>query len=175
MITQKQRQQYLKTQVQTASKEQLVLMLFDGAIRFCENGKQAIENGEIEPMHVNLVRAQNIIMELNYTLDRKNGGEIAENLARLYGYSLLSLVEANLRRKASKVDEVLDILRPIRESWLGAMEKLKRDAAEANTEETATQTSTPVATSQPVPSNVIPLPPLTRQEAAARPRLSVEG
>ena len=120
-------QQYLKTQIVTASKEQLVLLLYDGVLRFTEQGKQALLRAEIDIAHTAFMRAQAIIMELVYTLNREEGGEIAENLARLYAYAFNALIVANLKHEPAKVDEVQNIFRGIREGWVGAMRNMGVD------------------------------------------------
>jgi len=129
-----QAREYLKTKVQTASKEQIILMLFDGVLRFCEQGKTAIIAKEIENSHNALVRAQAIILELVYALNHKEGGEIAGNLAQLYSYSLQQLIQANMLKETEPIDVVQHIFRDIREGWLVAMEQVMSENA-AKTEE----------------------------------------
>jgi len=118
--------EYLKTQVQTASREQLILMLYDGAIRFGEQAKERIAGKDWEGAHGLLIRAENIVLELLYALDRKAGGSIADNLASLYNYCYQRLVEANIRHDPAKVDECNSILRKLREAWAQAMISLKQ-------------------------------------------------
>ncbi|MCD7897620.1 MAG: flagellar export chaperone FliS, partial [Planctomycetaceae bacterium] len=118
------RQQYLKTQVETASKEQLVVMLFDGILRFTEIARKAIESKQIEDSHHALMRAQAIVMELICTVDKEKGGEIANNLMALHAYAFNCLITANMRKDVSKLDEVQNIYRKLREGWVGAMENL---------------------------------------------------
>lgn len=115
---------YLKTQVETASKEQLVVMLFDGIIRFSETARKHMEKKEIEETHHNLMRAQAIVMELIYTVDKEKGGEIAENLLALHAYAYSCLVNANMYKDTKKIDEVQHIYRELREGWIGAMQSL---------------------------------------------------
>jgi len=121
----------IKTKIQAASREQLILMLYDGAMRFGEEAKEHIKKGgephtpEYEAAHSSLIRAQNIILELLYALDRKAGGTIADNLAGLYTYCYQRLVEANIRRDTSKIDECNSILKKLREAWADAVQKLK--------------------------------------------------
>lgn len=115
---------YLKTQVETASKEQLVVMLFDGIIRFSETARKHMEKKEIEETHHNLMRAQAIVMELIYTVDKEKGGEIAENLLALHAYAYSCLVNANMHKDTTKIDEVQHIYRELREGWIGAMQSL---------------------------------------------------
>lgn len=116
--------QYLKTQVETASKEQLVVMLFDGILRFTEQAKKTIDNNDIENTHHLLMRAQAIVMELIYTLDKEKGGEVGKNLLNLHAYAFNCLITANLRRDKAKIEEVQHIYRELREGWIGAMESL---------------------------------------------------
>ena len=124
MATAKHHRQYLRTQVQTASKEQLVLMLLDGVIRFAEKGKNALLKSEWEEAHVALMRSQAIIMELFYCLDREQGGEIADNLSRLYAYAFQRLIEANMKHSGEPIDEVQKIFRELRSGWSEAMTKV---------------------------------------------------
>lgn len=118
------RNQYLKTQVETASKEQLVVMLFDGILRFTEVARKAIEDKKIEEKHRALMRAQAIIMELLCTVDKEKGGDVAKNLISLHAYAFNALVACNLKEDTSKIDEVQNMYRQLKEGWLGAMEKL---------------------------------------------------
>lgn len=118
------RNQYLKTQVETASKEQLVVMLFDGIIRFTEQARKAIEEKAIEASHNALMRAQAIVMELIVTVDKDKGGDVAKNLMALHAYSFNCLVQCNLHKDVSKIDEVQKIYRNLREGWVAAMDSL---------------------------------------------------
>jgi flagellar protein FliS len=119
--------EYLKTQIQTASREQLVLMLYDGAIRFSEQARDRIVAEDYEEAHNFLIRAQNIVLELLYALDRKTGGEVADNLASLYTYCYNRLVEANIHHVPEKVDESSSVLRGLREAWAQAIDMLKKN------------------------------------------------
>ena len=126
---QKQQKEYLKTKIQTASKEQLVLMLMDGVIRFSEHGRKAIEEKDYEAKQKNLVRAQDIVIELVNGLDHEKGGEIATNLARLYTYAIKRLVDANMKDDTTGIDEVQHIFRNLREAWAVAMDKVSKNKA----------------------------------------------
>lgn len=118
------RQQYLKTQVETASKEQLVVMLFDGILRFTEQARKAIREKAIEDCHNALMRAEAIVMELIVTVDKEKGGDIAKNLIGLHAYAYNALVQCNLHKDEAKIDEVQNIYRKLREGWVGAMTTL---------------------------------------------------
>ncbi|MDR1534020.1 MAG: flagellar export chaperone FliS [Planctomycetota bacterium] len=119
-----QRNMYLKTQVETASKEQLVIMLFDGIIRFTEQARKAIVERNVEDSHHFLLRAQAIIMELICTVDKDRGGELAKNLLALHAYAFNCLVVCNFKKDVAKIDEVQKIYREIRSGWRAAMESL---------------------------------------------------
>src|SRR5690554_3686627 len=88
---------YLETAVETASPARLIVMLYDGAIRFINNAIDAMQNRQYEQQNYYLQRAQKILAELISSLDFDKGGEIAENLFRLYTYMYNQLVEANLQ------------------------------------------------------------------------------
>jgi flagellar protein FliS len=119
--------EYLKTQIQTASREQLVLMLYDGAIRFSDQARDKIVASDFEGAHELLIRAQNIVLELLYALDRKTGGDVAENLASLYTYCYNRLVEANVHHVPEKVNESNSVLKGLREAWAQAIETLRKN------------------------------------------------
>lgn len=121
--------EYLRTQIQTASREQLVLMLYDGAVRFCEQAREKVTQGDVEAGHRFFLRAQNIVLELLYALDREGGGEVAANLAALYTYMYNQLVEANVYKDAKRVEHVLSILRSLRSAWSDAVAQIRSGAA----------------------------------------------
>jgi flagellar protein FliS len=108
---------YRQSQVETASPAQLVVMLYDGAIRFLTVAREKMVSGEIEIRHANLIKAQNIVAELLSSLNHREGGEIAENLQRVYTYMHAQLVEANLNDKPEPIDNVLALMSDLRESW----------------------------------------------------------
>jgi len=113
--------QYQKNSVETASPEKLLIMLYDGAIQFLNKAKLSMEEGEIEQTHNNLTGCQNIILEFMSTLDMKQGGDLAQNLYRLYEYYYNTLVQANLQKDIKKVEEVLKHLKGLRETWQQAI------------------------------------------------------
>jgi len=115
----------IKTKIQAASREQLILMLYDGAIRFGEQAKNKLFAKDYEAAYGLLIRAQNIVLELLHALDRKGGGSVADNLAGLYTYSYQLLVEANIKHDPTKIDECNGILKKLREAWADAVQKLK--------------------------------------------------
>lgn len=119
--------QYQKSNVQTASREQILIMLYDGAIQFLNKAKTAIENKDIEAIHNNLMGAQNIIQEFINSLDREVAPQLAENLISLYEYFIRRLVQANLKREVKPVDEVLGYLKSLKATWQKAILMAQQD------------------------------------------------
>jgi len=119
---------YLKAQVETASPEQLVTMLYDGAVRFGEQAVEALESGDVEKFCGKVGRVQAIVLELSVSLDRAEGGEIAANLAALYAYVHTRLVEADVEKDPERIREALRILRELREGWIEGLKGLRGTA-----------------------------------------------
>ena len=124
-------QSYLQQQVQTASREQLLLMLYDGAIRFLKVARKGMEAQDVEKAHQNLIRGQRIVSELMASLDVKLGGEPARNLMNLYEYLYYRLVQANLKKDVAMLDEVLEHLAQLRQTWEEAIRIAAREGKEA--------------------------------------------
>lgn len=118
-------QEYQKGAVNGASPVQLVIMLYDGALRYMEAGKYAMRAKDLEKQNSNLQKAQKIIMELMSCLDMQNGGEIAKNLLALYTYALDQLLQANVKDEPSGIDRSMKIFSELRESWVEIEKNLK--------------------------------------------------
>jgi len=108
--------QYLETQVLTATPGKLVLMLYDGAIRFGNLARASLQRGEIEASHNYIVRVQNIICELRLSLNT-SAGSVANNLSNLYSYLHRELVRANLNKDSVPLENAMEIIQSLRESW----------------------------------------------------------
>ncbi|WP_342553036.1 flagellar export chaperone FliS [Paenibacillus sp. FSL R7-0652] len=109
---------YRQSSVQTSNPAQLVIMLYDGAIRFVKTAIEGLAQNDNEKTSLNLGKAQTIISELMSTLDRSY--DISKNLNSLYEYTNYLLVEANIRKDASKAQEAVGYLTELRETWLEA-------------------------------------------------------
>lgn len=120
--------QYRKSSVSSASPLQLVIMLYDGALRFMEAGKHAMQKRDVFVQNENITKAERIISELLSTLDMEQGGEVAANLFSIYTYVYDKLVEANIEDKPALIDECTTILSELRESWV-ELERLTRTSA----------------------------------------------
>lgn len=113
--------QYQKNQIETATPEQVLILLYDGAILYLNKAKVALEQKDYEQWNKNLLGGERIILEFMDTLDMENGGELAKNLYRLYEYFYNTLVQANLNKNTQKVDEILKHLKGLRETWQKAI------------------------------------------------------
>jgi len=122
---------YLKTKVMTASPEELRLMLYDGALKFCRQASEAIGKGEIENTHNNLMRAQKIVMELSTSLRHDMAPELCERLSALYNFIYRRLVDANVNRDTEAVDEAIQLIEYERETWQMLIRKVKQDSDQA--------------------------------------------
>ena len=107
---------YKNNAVNYASKEQLLLMLVEGAVKFCKIGRQAIIDKDIKKAHDALIRTQDIFSELMVSLDTK-AGDWAVQLLRVYDFIKQKLIEANMTKNLEIVDEVLPLIEDINETW----------------------------------------------------------
>lgn len=114
---------YLEIKVQTATPGQLVNMLYAGAIRFAKLAREGIDAGDIETTNTNILKVQDIVEELNLTLDMEKGGEIAANLRSLYTYILERLLQANLKKSKDIINEVIGLLENMQETWSQVVQK----------------------------------------------------
>jgi flagellar protein FliS len=110
------RQAYTESSVLTASPEQLVVMLYDGAIRFLRQSAEAMRVGNRELSRNRMGRAEQVIDELNYSLDMSYG-EVPANLRGIYLFAKRQLIRANLDGDPSRIDGVTRMLADLRESW----------------------------------------------------------
>jgi flagellar protein FliS len=138
---QKPWESYRKIAAQTASPGQLVLMLYDGAIKFLEQALTGFAYTDPQlfnqTINNNVLRAQAIIQEMNGNLNMKEGGEIADNFRRLYSYLYRRLREANMSKRREPIDEVLMRLRVLRESWAEMLRRGPKPTREPATLEAA--------------------------------------
>lgn len=122
---------YLKTKIMTARPEELRLMLYDGAIKFCRQAIDAIGRSEWEAMYNALIRAQKIVLELSTSLNHDVAPEMTGRMAALYTYLYRRLVDANLERDTSPVHECVGLLEYERETWVMVMKKLADESGGA--------------------------------------------
>jgi flagellar protein FliS len=127
---------YQATQIATATKEQLLLILYDIGIRACRIAVAALGKDDkaqdYDLANTEILRAQDVIRELMVTLNTEKGGEMARGLMRLYDYMYQQLVTANVRKEAKNVAVVLSMLEELKETWEEALIKLLKEYQQAH-------------------------------------------
>lgn len=126
-----QAQNYLRTRVLTATPEQLQMMLLDGAIRFCEQGRAALARKDLEASYASISRAQKIVLELNGSLKHDVSPDLCAKLASIYNYTYRKLLEANVGHEVEPLGEALRMLRYQRETWALLLDQLGRQKSAA--------------------------------------------
>ena len=120
---------YANNRINTASPAELTLMLYDGAIKFCNIAGDAIDNADIQKAHTNIIKAQRIIDYLRQTLDMKYA--VAQDFENIYSYLSRRLVEANIKKDKEILDEVNEHLHSVRDNWKEVM-RVNREKGAAN-------------------------------------------
>lgn len=116
---------YKDNSVNFASKEQLLLMLVDGAVKYAKRAEIAIEKKDVKLAHESLVRTQDIFIELMSTLNR-DAGEWAVQLFKVYEFINSKLIEVNIKKDLSLLREIIPLIQEVRDIWYGAYEKAKK-------------------------------------------------
>ncbi|GFM31805.1 flagellar export chaperone FliS [Desulfovibrio subterraneus] len=137
---QKAAKAYFQTQVATTSQGKLLLMLYDGCIKFLNQSKVKIEERDYAQKGILISKALDVINELDSSLNAEKGGELAENLHKLYFYCSTRLLNANLKMDIGYIDEVIKILSGLRSAYAQIIDTPEAAAAAAMT--------TPVQTGQ---------------------------
>ncbi|AJA47845.1 flagellar protein FliS [Clostridium pasteurianum DSM 525 = ATCC 6013] len=119
---------YKNNSVNFASKEQLLIMLLDGAVKFAGKAKQALLNKNIQEAHMNLVKTQDIFYELIVSLDVSKAGEWGESLRALYQFIVDKLADANMKKSVATLDEVMPFIEDVRDTWREAYKVSKGKA-----------------------------------------------
>lgn len=123
--------QYTNVHISTVDRGRLLLMLYDGCIKFLKHAKAGLETKDIPKFARFLSKAQAIISELMLTLDFEKGGEIARDLDRIYDFALFYLTEANLEKNPNKIQRVIELVDTIASAYRDIIEGTSRPA-EAN-------------------------------------------
>ncbi|MDI6786719.1 MAG: flagellar export chaperone FliS [bacterium] len=113
---------YRQAKISTASQGKLILMLYDGAVKFLNIANEAISKKDYGVSNTNIIKAQNIVTELMISLNMEVG-EISRNLYSLYDYMNRRLIQANVKKDSKIIDEVKGMLIELRETWDQAIKK----------------------------------------------------
>lgn len=116
---------YKNNSVNYASKEQLLLMLVDGAVKFAKRAKESINKKDIKNAHEYLTRTQDIFTELMISLDR-NAGEWANNLFNVYEFIKNELFQINMEKNEDRLDKLMPIIEDVRDTWQEAYKLSKK-------------------------------------------------
>jgi flagellar secretion chaperone FliS len=108
---------YRRMAVESRSPMELVVMLYDGALRFLEEARVAIARNDVPARAEAISRALAILTELQGTLNIQEGGALADRLDALYAYAISRLLDVTTKRDATAIDDVVKVLKPLRESW----------------------------------------------------------
>jgi flagellar protein FliS len=117
---------YRQTAVTTASREQVLIMLYEGAIKHLKKAAESCHSKDLAAKGVAVGKAHDIINELSNSLDFSVGGEIAQNLERLYGFAIDQIIQGNLNNDPAKFDAARKVLENLLEGWKGAIHQLKQ-------------------------------------------------
>jgi flagellar protein FliS len=130
---------YQATQIATATKEQLLLILYDIGIRACRIAAAALDGDgkaqDYDLANTEILRAQDVIRELMVTLNTEKGGDMARGLMQLYDYMYQQLVTANVKKEAKYVSAVLSMLEELKGTWEEALLKLLKEYQQAHPED----------------------------------------
>lgn len=116
---------YKNNSVNHASKDQLLIMLVDGAVKYSKMGRQAILDKDSRKAHESLIKTQDIFIELMATLDRSSG-EWAEQLFSIYEFINARLVQANIRKSVEIMDEIMPLIEEVKDTWHEAYKLSKK-------------------------------------------------
>ena len=120
---------YKQTSVKTANRGQLLIMLYESAIKHVKKASDSIERKDLAGKGQAIVKAHDIINELNNTLDFEVGGQIAKDLERLYHFMTDRLIKANIENVKEPLQEVQKLLETLLEGWRGAVDQVNRGQA----------------------------------------------
>jgi flagellar protein FliS len=162
--------QYQKTQVTTASKEKILLMLYEGAIRFTKHAHAALKQGKVADKGKYISKATAILSELMATLDFKSGGQLAVDLENLYVFMIDKLIEGNIKNDPECLQQVEKLLMTLYEAWKDVVENPREDGIPsarmqpqeyasyiASKDQAPQQAGTQAAAQQQTPSNKVKL------------------
>ncbi len=122
---------YKEVQIKSATRENLVIMAYDGTIKFLNRALEAFKNKNNEEINNNIIRTQAIISEMMVSLNFEEGKEIALNLFRVYEYMNFRLTYANIKKDPEPLYEIIELLITLREGWLVAREKVSTNGKAA--------------------------------------------
>jgi flagellar secretion chaperone FliS len=128
LSTQAASKQYLRDEILTASPEKLILMLYDGAIKRLQEALRRIEEKDPFEFTQNITKAEAILAELTGAIKQDHNPEVSINLLRLYDFCYQELIDSLRTKKAANIENVIKILKDLRETWIQAIPKAAEEA-----------------------------------------------
>ena len=125
---------YKNNSINFASKEQLLLMLCEGAVKFAKFGRQALIDKDIKKANDNIIRTEDIFYELMSSLDVSKGGEWAPSLLAVYDFINRRLIDANIKKDVKIMDEIIPLIEDVKDTWMQAY-KLSKPPVKFTSEE----------------------------------------
>lgn len=126
MSYQSNAKKFKTTAILTASREQLLLMMYEGAIKAVKLAMKAIEEKNIAEKCKQIAKAHDIVLELSHTIDKKVNPELGERLEGLYEFCGTQLLQANMENNLQNLDNVLKVLNKLYEGWVAAVDEFKK-------------------------------------------------
>ncbi len=119
--------EYMASQVMTAPPHQLHMLVVDGAIRFARQGRQALQDEDVETAHIALGKSRDCVSELISGLDEEQSPELTDQLKGLFFYAYRNLVQADIDRELQMIDDALRVLEVHRETWQALTDRLSQE------------------------------------------------
>lgn len=120
MYSKKAYNAYKQNSINYASKEQMLLIILDAAVKYSQIGRQAIEDGNIKSAHENIMKTQDIFYELMTALEVRKADNWGRKLIAIYEYITKKLTEANIKKEKKILDEIIPLIEEIRDMWYKA-------------------------------------------------------
>lgn len=108
---------YRDNSINYASKEQLLVLLVEGAVKFAKIARQAIVDGNIVKAHENIIKTENIFYELMRSLDTSRAGEWGEKLLKVYDFIVRRLIDANIKKDVEIMNEIIPLIEDVKDTW----------------------------------------------------------
>ncbi|GJL79926.1 MAG: hypothetical protein NPINA01_29150 [Nitrospinaceae bacterium] len=118
MVPSRYHNAYKQNEISTSSQGKLILMMYEGAIKFTKMALQSMEQGDIAGKAKYIAKTHDIVNELSVSLDLKNGGEVTARLETLYQFILRQLTLANIKADREALESILKVLEPLHDAWV---------------------------------------------------------
>ena len=129
MVPNRFRNEYHHDEIATSSQGKLIVMMYEGALKFVNLAIEGIDNNDVSKKGTYINKAHDIINELSFALDVEKGGEVAQKLEALYQFALQQLTRANIKSDRKALESIINILTPLMDAWNEILIKSKHPGA----------------------------------------------